>query len=61
VFTVVVGSELCGDSAAVARNISAGGMLVEMPFALPLGSAVSSTSAAHARAATPTRSSRAPR
>lgn len=40
-FTVVVGSELYGDSAAVCRNISAGGMLVEMAFPLPLGSVVS--------------------
>lgn len=39
-FTVVVGSELYGDSPAVARNISAGGMLVEMAFPLPLGSIV---------------------
>jgi len=40
-FPVVVGSELYGDSSAIARNISAGGMLVEMPFPLPLGSVVS--------------------
>ena len=39
-FPVVVGSELYGDSAAIARNISAGGMLVEMAFPLPLGSVV---------------------
>lgn len=39
-FPVVVGSELYGDSPAIARNISAGGMLVEMAFPLPLGSAV---------------------
>jgi hypothetical protein len=40
VFPVLVGSELYGDSAAVARNISAGGMLVEMAFPLPLGTVV---------------------
>ncbi len=39
-FAVVVGSELYGDSPAIARNISAGGMLVEMAFPLPLGSVV---------------------
>lgn len=41
IFPVVVGSELYGDSPAIARNISAGGILVEMPFPLPLGSVVS--------------------
>ena len=41
VFPVIVGSELYGDSPAVCRNISQGGMLVEMPFPLPLGSVVS--------------------
>jgi len=41
IFPVVVGSELYGDSPAIARNISAGGMLVEMAFPLPLGSVVS--------------------
>ncbi len=40
-FPVVVGSELYGDSPAVARNISTGGLLVEMAFPLPLGSVVS--------------------
>jgi hypothetical protein len=40
IFTVLVGSELYGDSPAIARNISAGGMLVEMAFPLPLGSVV---------------------
>jgi PilZ domain len=39
-FPVVVGSELFGDCAAVARNISAGGMMVEVPDPLPLGSVV---------------------
>lgn len=37
-FLVVVGSELYGDSHAIARNISAGGVLVEMNYAPPLGS-----------------------
>jgi hypothetical protein len=40
VFSVVVGSEIYGDSAGVARNISAGGMLVEMFEPLPLGTQV---------------------
>lgn len=40
-FPVIVGSELYGDSPAVARNISEGGILVEMAFPLPLGSVVS--------------------
>src|SRR5262249_29694628 len=39
-FAVLVGSELFGDTMAVARNISAGGMLVEMAEPLPLGSVV---------------------
>ncbi len=39
-FTVMVGSEIYGDSAAVARNISSGGMMVEMSCPLPLGSVV---------------------
>jgi hypothetical protein len=39
-FPVVVGSELYGDCTAIARNISAGGMLVEMADPLPLGSVV---------------------
>jgi hypothetical protein len=39
-FPVVVGSELYGDSPAIARNVSTGGMLVEMAFPLPLGSVV---------------------
>lgn len=37
-FLVLVGSELYGDSHAIARNISAGGVLVEMCYAPPLGS-----------------------
>ena len=40
VFSIVIGSELHGDSRAVARNISAGGMLVEMADPLPLGAVV---------------------
>lgn len=40
-FAVTVGSELYGSSPAIARNISTGGMLVEMAFPLPLGSVVS--------------------
>ncbi len=39
-FVVVVGSELYGDSNAIARNISAGGILVEMSYAPPLGTVV---------------------
>jgi hypothetical protein len=39
-FPVMVGSEIYGDSPAVARNVSAGGMLVEMAEPLPLGSVV---------------------
>ena len=39
-FLVVIGSELYGDSFAVARNISAGGILVEMTYAPPLGTIV---------------------
>src|SRR5262249_33681780 len=39
-FPVLVGSEIFGDTMAVARNISAGGMLVEMSEPLPLGSIV---------------------
>ncbi len=36
-FLVVVGSELFGDTHAIARNVSAGGILVEMGYAPPLG------------------------
>jgi PilZ domain len=39
-FLVVIGSELYGDAIAVARNISAGGLLVEMSYAPPLGTVV---------------------
>ena len=39
-FLVMVGSELYGDAHAVARNVSAGGILVEMPYAPPLGTVV---------------------
>jgi len=39
-FLVVIGSEMYGDSFAVARNLSAGGILVEMPYAPPLGTVV---------------------
>jgi hypothetical protein len=37
---VVIGSELYGDSFAIARNVSAGGILVEMTYAPPLGTVV---------------------
>jgi hypothetical protein len=39
-FVVMIGSELYGDSTAIARNISAGGILVEMSYAPPLGTVV---------------------
>ena len=39
-FPVMVTSELYGETAAVARNISAGGMFIEMADPLPLGSVV---------------------
>ena len=39
-FLVVIGSELYGDATAVARNVSAGGCLVEMSYAPPLGTVV---------------------
>jgi hypothetical protein len=39
-FLVVIGSELYGDATAIARNVSAGGILVEMPYAPPLGTVV---------------------
>jgi hypothetical protein len=39
-FLVVIGSELYGDSFAIARNVSAGGILVEMSYAPPLGTFV---------------------
>ena len=40
IFPVVLGSELYGETVAVARNISAGGMLVQSAEVLPLGSVV---------------------
>ncbi len=40
-FVVVIGSELYGDAVAIARNVSAGGILVEMSYAPPLGTVVS--------------------
>lgn len=39
-FLVVIGSELYGDSFGIARNVSAGGILVEMTYAPPLGTIV---------------------
>ena len=39
-FLVVIGSELYGDCHAIARNVSAGGILVEMSYAPPLGTVV---------------------
>jgi hypothetical protein len=39
-FLVMIGSELYGDSFAIARNVSAGGILVEMSYAPPLGTVV---------------------
>jgi hypothetical protein len=39
-FPVMVGSELFGDAWAIARNLSAGGILVEMSYAPPLGTVV---------------------
>jgi len=39
-FPVVIGSEMFGDSNAVGRNVSDGGILVEMNYAPPLGSVV---------------------
>ena len=40
IFPVTVGSELYGETVAVARNISAGGMLVQASEVLPMGSVV---------------------
>ncbi len=40
VFPVSISAECYGEVAAVARNISAGGMLIETPFPFPLGSEV---------------------
>ncbi len=39
-FVVVIGSELYGDTHGIARNVSAGGILVEMSYAPPLGTIV---------------------
>jgi len=39
-FLVVIGSEVYGDAFAIARNVSAGGILVEMCYAPPLGTVV---------------------
>jgi hypothetical protein len=39
-FVVTIGSELFGDTHAIARNVSAGGILVEMCYAPPLGTVV---------------------
>ena len=39
-FLVVIGSELYGDTHAIARNVSAGGILVQMGYAPPLGTVV---------------------
>jgi hypothetical protein len=39
-FLVVIGSELYGDTHAIARNVSAGGILVEMCYAPPMGTMV---------------------
>lgn len=39
-FLVVIGSELYGEAIAIARNVSAGGILVEMSYAPPLGTVV---------------------
>lgn len=39
-FVVMIGSEMYGDTTAIARNVSAGGILVEMGYAPPLGTVV---------------------
>jgi hypothetical protein len=39
-FPVLVASEMFGDAHAIARNVSAGGILVEMAYAPPLGTVV---------------------
>ena len=39
-FPVIVGSEIYGECQAVARNISTGGMMIEMIDPLPLGAFV---------------------
>ena len=40
IFSVLLGSEVYGETVAVARNISSGGMLVQSNDILPLGSVV---------------------
>lgn len=40
IFAVVLGSELYGETVVIARNISAGGMLVQSAEVLPMGSVV---------------------
>ena len=40
-FPILLGSELFGDTIGVARNISRGGMMIEMGQPLPLGTVVS--------------------
>ena len=40
VFRVIVGSELYGDCPGVARNISSGGMMIEMVDPVPIGAVV---------------------
>ncbi len=42
-FLVVIGSELYGDSFGIARNVSAGGILVEMSYAPRSGPSSRST------------------
>lgn len=37
---VVIGSEVYGDTVGIARNVSAGGILVELSYAPPLGTIV---------------------
>lgn len=39
-FMVLIGSELYGDTVGIARNVSAGGILVELSYAPPLGTVV---------------------
>lgn len=39
-FTVLIGSELYGDTVGIARNVSSGGILVELSYAPPLGTVV---------------------
>jgi len=43
VFRVIVGSELYGDCPGVARNISTGGMMIEMVDPVPIGAVVTVT------------------